>query len=149
MNLVPLLPGRTIDPRLRDEFNRLMDLQYERIRDFLILHYKLTTRDDSELWRYCASMEVPASLTRKIDLFRHDGIIEKYREGLFTPTSWLSVLVGQGLVPENYSPVADAISEEKLISQLSDFRENIRDRADELLPHDRFIDRYCAADRTP
>ena len=146
MQLVPLLPEKRADPRLRDEFNRLMDLQYERIRDFLILHYKLTTRDDSEIWRYCAAMDVPESLTRKIDLFRHDGIIEKYKDGLFTPTSWLSVLIGQGLIPENYSPLADAVSEEELIYQLDKFRENIRDRVDETLPHDRFVDRYCAAD---
>jgi tryptophan halogenase len=145
MHLVPLLPGKTIDPRLRDEFNRLMDLQYERIRDFLILHYKLTTRDDAEIWRYCAAMDVPESLTRKIELFRHSGIIEKYKHGLFTPTSWLSVFVGQGLIPENYSPVADLTPEAKLISQLDEFRSEIRDRVDEMLRHDRFIDRYCAA----
>jgi tryptophan halogenase len=145
MQLVPLLPGKRIDPRLRDEFNRLMDLQYERIRDFLILHYKLTRRDDAEIWRCCAAMDVPDSLSRKIELFRHNGIIEKYKDGLFTPTSWLSVFVGQGLIPENYSPVADAIPQEKLISQLDAFRTEIRDRVDEMLPHDRFIDRYCAA----
>jgi tryptophan halogenase len=146
MQLVPLLPNKRIDPRLRDEFNRLMDLQYERIRDFLILHYKLTIRDDAEIWRYCAAMDVPDSLTRKIELFRHDGIIEKYKDGLFTPTSWLSVLVGQGLIPENYSPVADAIPEERLISQLDEFRTEVRDRVDEMVRHDRFIDRYCAAE---
>jgi len=146
MQLVPLLPNKRIDPRLRDEFNRLMDLQYERIRDFLILHYKLTTRDDAEIWRYCAAMDVPDSLTRKIELFRHNGIIEKYKDGLFTPTSWLSVLVGQGLIPENYSPVADAVPEERLISQLDEFRTEVRDRVDEMVRHDRFIDHYCAAE---
>ena len=145
MQLVPLLPGKRIDPRLRDEFNRLMDLQYERIRDFLILHYHLTRRDDAEIWRYCAAMDVPDSLSRKIDLFRQSGIIEKYKDGLFTPTSWLSVFIGQGLIPENYSPVADVIPQEKLISQLDGFRMEIRDRVDEMLPHDRFVDRYCGA----
>ena len=145
MQLVPLLPGKRIDPRLRDEFNRLMDLQYERIRDFLILHYHLTRRDDAEIWRYCAAMDVPDSLSRKSDLFRQSGIIEKYKDGLFTPTSWLSVFIGQGLIPENYSPVADVIPQEKLISQLDGFRMEIRDRVDEMLPHDRFVDRYCGA----
>ena len=145
MQLIPLLPGKDIDPRLRDEFNRLMDLQYERIRDFLILHYKLNRREDAEIWRYCAAMDVPESLTRKLELFRHSGVIEKYRHGLFTPTSWLSVLVGQGLVPENYSPLADSIPEEKLIARLQEFRADIRDRAEEMLPHDRFIARYCDA----
>ena len=145
MQLIPLLPGKKVDPRLRDEFNRLMDLQYERIRDFLILHYKLTSRDDAEIWRYCAAMDVPESLTRKIELFRHSGIIERYREGLFTPISWLSVFTGQGLIPENYSPLADSAPDEKLIAQMDQFRSDIRDKAEEMLPHDRFVDRYCGA----
>jgi tryptophan halogenase len=144
MQLVPLLPNKRIDPPLRDEFNRLMDLQYERIRDFLILHYKLNSREDAEIWRYCAAMEVPESLTRKIELFRHSGIIERYREGLFTPTSWLSVFIGQGLIPEDYSPVADAMPEDRLIARMDEFRSEIRDRVEEMLPHDRFIERYCA-----
>lgn len=145
MQLVPLLPEKRIDPHLRDEFNRLMNLQFERIRDFLILHYKLNRREHSEIWRYCAAMDVPDSLTRKIELFRHSGIIERYRDGLFTPTSWLSVLIGQGLIPEHYSPVADAMPEERLLARMDEFRNDIRDRVEEMIPHDRFIDRYCAA----
>ena len=145
MQLVPLLPDKSIDPRLRDEFNRLINLQYERIRDFLILHYKLTSRDDAEIWRYCAAMDVPESLTRKIELFRHGAIIERYKDGLFTPTSWLSVFIGQGLIPESYSPIADAMPAEKLICHLDEFRTEIRDRVDEMRRHDRFIDPYCAA----
>jgi tryptophan halogenase len=144
--LVPLLPDKSIDPRLRDEFNLLMDLQYERIRDFLILHYKLNTRDDAEIWRYCAAMEVPETLARKIELFRHCAIIEQYKDGLFPQTSWLSVFIGQGLIPENYSPLADTMSEEKLIYHLDEFRSEIRDRVEEMRRHDRFIDRYCAAE---
>jgi len=147
MHLVALLPGKSIDPRLRDEFNLLMDLQYERIRDFLILHYKLNRREDAEIWRYCAAMDVPESLTRKIELFRRSGIIERYKDGLFPPTSWLSIFIGQGLVPESYNPAAAALAEEKLISELEGFRAEIRDRVDEMLRHDRFIDRYCAAER--
>ena len=145
MQLVPLLPGKSIDPLLRDEFNLLMDLQYERIRDFLILHYKLNTRDDAEIWRYCAAMDVPESLARKIELFRHCAIIERYKDGLFTPTSWLSVFVGQGLIPESYSPLADTIPDDALIFHLEEFRTEVRDRVDEMRRHDRFIDRYCAA----
>ena len=145
MHFVALLPERSIDPRLRDEFNRLIDLQYERIRDFLILHYKLNTREDAEIWRYCADMSVPESLTRKIELFRHCAIIERYRDGLFPPTSWLSVFIGQGLIPESYSPLAETIPNEELISRLDEFRAEIRDRVEEMRSHDRFIDRYCAA----
>ncbi len=66
MHLLPLFPTQPHDPRLVDEFNRRMDLEYERIRDFLILHYHLNCRDDAELWRYCRAMDVPDSLTEKI-----------------------------------------------------------------------------------
>jgi len=146
MQLVPLLPAKSIDPRLRDEFNRLMDVQYERIRDFLILHYKLSTRDDAEIWRYCAAMEVPETLSRKIELFRHSAIIEEYKEGLFSLTSWLSVFIGQGLIPENYSPFADTMPEDKLIAQFDEFRTEIQERVEEMRRHDRFIDLYCSAE---
>jgi tryptophan halogenase len=146
MQLVNFMPEKKIDERLRDEFNRLIDLQYERIRDFLILHYKLNSREDAEIWRYCAAMDVPESLTRKIELFRHCAVIERYRDGLFPPTSWLSVFIGQGLIPESYSPLADTMPEEKLISRLDEFRAEIGDRVEEMRRHDRFIDRYCAAD---
>ncbi len=146
MQLVPLLPGKIVDPRLRDEFNRLIDLQYERIRDFLILHYKLNSREDAEIWRYCAAMDVPESLTRKIELFRHSAVIERYRDGLFPPTSWLSVFIGQGLIPEGYSPLADAVPGESLIAHMDRFRAEILDRVEEMRRHDRFIDLYCAAE---
>ena len=146
MQLVPLLPCKSVDPRLRDEFNRLIDLQYERIRDFLILHYKLNRRDDAEIWRYCAAMDVPESLTRKIELFRHSAIIERYKDGLFPPTSWLSVFLGQGLIPESYSPLADTMPGESLLGHLDAFHADILDRVEEMRRHDRFIDLYCAAE---
>jgi tryptophan halogenase len=146
LQLVPLLPGKRIDPRLRDEFNRLIDHEYERIRDFLILHYKLTSRDDAEIWRYCAAMDVPESLTRKIALFRHSAIIERYHHGLFSPPSWLSVFIGQGLAPEGYNPLADTMPEEKLISSLDELRSEIRDKVGEMPRHESVIDRYCATE---
>jgi tryptophan halogenase len=146
MQLVNFMPEKKIDGRLRDEFNRLIDLQYERIRDFLILHYKLNTREDAEIWRYCAAMDVPDSLTRKIELFRHCAIIERYRDGLFPPTSWLSIFIGQGLIPESYSPLADTMPDEKLVFHLDEFRTEIQDRVEEMRRHDRFVERYCAAE---
>jgi tryptophan halogenase len=146
MHLIPLFPtSRSIDPRLRREFNRKIDLEYERIRDFLILHYHLNERDDAEIWRYCRNMEVPDSLKRKIALFRHSGIIEEYKDGLFTPPSWLSVLHGQGLVPDQYHPAADGEPEGRLISELEELRTEIRDQVDEMPSHERFVARYCEA----
>ena len=143
MHLLPLFPRRRHDQRLVDEFNRRMDLEYERIRDFLILHYHLNSRDDSELWRHCRSMPVPDSLERRIRLFRHSGIIEQYRDGLFTPPSWLSVFVGQGMRPEHHSPLADSIPLDSLLRDLGELRTEIRDRVEEMPKHASFVARYA------
>jgi tryptophan halogenase len=146
MHLLPLFPtGRSSDPALADEFNRKMDLEYERIRDFLILHYKLNSRDDAEIWKYCREMPVPESLTEKMELFRHCGHIEQYRDGLFTPPSWLSVFVGQGLRPERYHPLADVEPIDRLVAELDTLRADINDRIDEMPRHASFIARYANA----
>ena len=144
-HLMPLLPADGYDQRLVDEYNRRMDIEYERIRDFLILHYHLNSRDDTELWRYCRSMEVPDSLTRRMRLFRHSGIVEPYRDGLFTPPSWLAVYIGQGLVPEHYNPTADAIPAERLLDQLDELHGDIRDGVEEMPKHCSFLARYAEA----
>ena len=146
MHLVPLLPEKQHDQRLVDEFNLRMDVEYERIRDFLILHYHLNSRDDTELWRYCRSMEVPESLSRKMRLFAHSGIVEQYRDGLFTPPSWLAVYLGQGLTPLHYNPLADAIPLERLLDDLEQLRGDIRDRVDEMPRHASFVARYANAE---
>jgi len=91
-------------------------------------------------------MDVPESLTRKIELFRHSAIIERYRDGLFPPTSWLSVFIGQGLIPERYSPLADAMPGDSLVSHLDAFHTDLVDRVEEMRRHDRFIDLYCGAE---
>jgi tryptophan halogenase len=145
MHLISLMPARARDERLIDEFNRRIDLEYERIRDFLILHYHLNSRDDAEIWRYCRTMEVPDSLRRKMELFRHSGIIEAYKDGLFTPPSWLSVFVGQGMRPEHYNPLADAMPLERMLTDLDELRTEIRDRVDEMPKHASFIAKYANA----
>jgi tryptophan halogenase len=144
MHFLPLFPERHCDEALRDEFNRRMDLEYERIRDFLILHYHLTGRDDSEMWRYCRSMQVPESLSEKMELFKKRGHIERYRDGLFTPPSWLSVFVGQGLVPEHHHPTLDNAPPERLIEELELLREDILERVQELPKHEAVIARYAS-----
>jgi tryptophan halogenase len=145
MHLMALLPGKRHDQRLVDEFNLRMEIEYERIRDFLILHYHLTSREDTELWRYCRAMDVPESLNRKMELFRHSGVIELYKDGLFTPPSWLSVFVGQGLTPEHYNPLADATPLNRALKDLDELRSDIRDRVDEMPKHSSLIARYADA----
>lgn len=99
--LIELFPdGSAIDPRDRAEFNRLVDMEYDRVRDFLILHYHATTRDDSDFWNHVRTMQVPDSLADKLELWRRAARIEKYSDGLFYDASWIAVYVGQGLLPQ-------------------------------------------------
>ena len=145
MHLLPLFPTGRSDPRLIHEFNRRMDLEYDRIRDFLILHYHLNSREDGELWRYCREMQVPESLTEKIETFRHSGYIQDYRDGLFNAPSWLSVFLGQGLRPEHHHPLADATPLDRLVDELGELRTEIGERVDEMPKHATFLARYADA----
>jgi tryptophan halogenase len=109
--LIELFPlgqgqGGTIDPRDRDEFNRLVDMEYDRVRDFLILHFHATTREDSEYWNHLRTMEVPDTLASKMELWRETGRIEKYSDGLFYDASWIAVYLGQGVLPVRHDPRA-------------------------------------------
>jgi tryptophan halogenase len=125
MRLVELFPIDAIAPADRDEFNRLVDYEYDRIRDFLILHYHATTRDDSPFWNHVRTMTVPDSLSEKIELFRRAGRIQKYSEGLFFEPSWLAVYLGQGIVPHGWDQRADAIEPGDLQRAMDRLREQI------------------------
>jgi tryptophan halogenase len=148
MDLINLLPDANApfgDPRLRDEFNRLYDLQYERIRDFLVLHYAANDREGEPLWDYVRGMELPESLAHKLRLFRARAILPNYQYGLFSRDSWLAVLLGQGIVPESYSPLADALSVDAIEQKLAQFALDIRLGLDHMPTHAEFIERYCRA----
>ena len=136
---------RSRAPRLRDEFNRLYDLQYERIRDFLVLHYTANDRAGEPLWDYVRGMELPESLKHKLRLFRARAILPNYQYGLFSRDSWLAVLLGQGIVPEGYSPLADALSVDAIEQKLAQFALDIRLGLDHMPTHAEFIERYCRA----
>ena len=105
--LMGLFPDRHFDPGTTAEFNRIAIAETERIRDFIILHYKLMQRDDSELWRYCSAMAIPETLQLKIDHFRRHGRLIAREMDLFAPPSWLAVHIGQGNMPEGLDPLIE------------------------------------------
>jgi len=142
--LLLLFPDMRFTPALIDEFNRSSLLEYEQIRDFIILHYKATRRDDTPFWRYCRDMEVPDSLRHKMELFRAGGRIFRFSDDLFTESSWLAVLLGQGIVPECHDPVADAIPAGDMERALLSLRAAVLDAAKALPDHTDFIRSYCA-----
>ncbi len=138
-------PDRAIDPRLAVEFNRLTTMHYERIRDFLILHYVANRREGEPLWDYLRTMPLPDSLAHKMALFRARATAPEYQFGLFSRDSWLSVLFGQGLLPQGHDPLADTFDLQLVNSQCADFKSRI-DAAVASMPSQReFIANYCAA----
>lgn len=142
--LIELFPDDGISPIDRDEFNRLIDLEYDRIRDFLILHYHATSRTDTDFWHYVRTMTVPDSLAEKIELFRRAGRVVKYREGVFLDASWIAVYVGQGIVPEGYDPRADQPDGTLLLRGMQALQSEITATVARVPEHLRYIDRYCA-----
>lgn len=144
-HLLKLFPRRPVDPALAAEFNRLIDLEYDRVRDFLILHYHLNRRDDAELWRYCRATDVPDTLREKLELFAHRGHIDVYKDGLFAPPSWLSVYVGQGLEPRGYDRLADGVPLDVALAEMNDLRTRIRDRVARMPTHDAFIRTFAGS----
>lgn len=145
--LMTMFPDRDFDPLLIAEYNRLSKLQFEQIRDFIILHYKATRRDDTGFWRQVRDMPIPGTLARKIDLFRATGRLFRYEDELFSEASWIAVLLGQGIMPRVYEPLADAADTALTDRRMDAVARVVRDVAGDLPTHDAFIARYCAASR--
>jgi tryptophan halogenase len=138
-------PQREPDAILIDRFNEEMRFQYETIRDFIIAHYKVTEREDTEFWRYCKHMSIPDTLAEKLELFSARGEVKPRWADIFSEVSWFAILYGQGLVPAGHHPLADAMSEDDLELTLSRIRSAIRQRVDGLPSHADFIRSCCAA----
>jgi tryptophan halogenase len=143
--LLSLFPDRRFDPVERDEYNRQMQTVFEDVRDFVILHYKATRRDDSDFWNHCRAMEVPDSLAAKLDLWQSKGRL--FREGfeLFGTASWVAVLLGQGIVPADIEPAADAIDPAMARDALEKMHASYARMAEHMPRHADFIAQACAA----
>jgi tryptophan halogenase len=143
INLMPRRGSNPSDGRLIEEFNRLNNMQYERIRDFLILHYTANDRVGEPLWDYVRSMKLPDSLIHKLALFRSRAALPNYQYGLFARDSWLSVLVGQGVAPQGHDRLADAYDLHALEERLAEFRHRIQSNVEAMPTHAEFIAEYC------
>ncbi|HEY1394300.1 MAG TPA: tryptophan 7-halogenase, partial [Methylibium sp.] len=143
--LIELFPDRDFQPGLAAEFNRRMARQYESIRDFIILHYKLTERGDSEFWRYCASMPIPDTLQQQIELFRASGRVVIFDPDSFAEPSWISIMFGLGLAPQAYDPFVDLIEEDALRTHFTRLREAIANTVAAMPDHAHFIARHVKA----
>ena len=146
-HLLTFFPAAGLEQRDIDQYNRVMNQEYEWVRDFIILHYKATERTDTPFWNYCRTMEVPETLTHRMELFRSHGRV--FREGneLFTKVSWLQVLHGQRITPRAHHPLTDLLSEEEIQTYLDEVEGVIAACADVMPTHAQFVAENCAAGR--
>jgi tryptophan halogenase len=142
--LLAYFPDKDFDPLVIKEFNRVANAEIERIRDFIILHYHLTRRDDSPMWRYCANMPIPDTLRDKIDHFRHYGRILPGEMDIFGPHSWLAVHIGQFNWPQRNDPLLEYRNFSGT-EYLEQFRLTLEFAAQRMLSHQDYIDRHCKA----
>lgn len=143
--LVTLFPVRRFSSPDLDEYNRLTVIEYERIRDLLILHYKATTRGDSPYWNFCRTLDIPDTLRARIELFQCCGRISMLDDEHFGEDSWLTVLMGQHIEPRDYDPLADVLDMDEVRAALDRMRSMIRQGVASLPTHARFIDTHCRA----
>lgn len=136
IELFPIGPVRDAD---RDEFNRVTDTEYDRIRDFLILHYNATERDDSDFWNHVRTMDVPDSLHEKMALWRRSARVAKYSQGLFFEPSWVAVYVGQGVIPDGWDQRSDLPGSDQLEEAVGRVRKQVRDAVAPMPDHAEFI----------
>jgi tryptophan halogenase len=144
MRLLSLWPSRAMEAHVRDEFNRATAVEWERIRDFLILHYHLNSRDEP-LWRDCAAMAVPESLQWKLQHFRSHARLVSDGPELFLNPSWLAVHIGQGNIPAGWDPLVEARGAVEAARHLAGLRRVMGEAAAEMPVHGDFIARHCAA----
>jgi tryptophan halogenase len=143
LRLLRMLPMSGVSDRDIAEFNdqHLQDML--QIRDFIVLHYKATQRDDSAFWRYCRDMSVPDTLTHKIELFRETGRVFRRNEELFQENSWVQVMMGQGIFPRSHHPIASKLTDDELSHFLGGIRDGIARSVESMPGHEAYIAGYC------
>ena len=149
LRLVRLMPDARFDPANIAEFNRQSDFEYERIRDFIILHYKATERGDTPFWRHVRDMDVPDTLARKMALFAANGRVFREDDELFAEESWIQVMIGQGLLPAAPDPLVAVTPRTEVDRYLAD-TEQVIAKCVALMPsHEAFVAKTCAAPAMP
>ena len=143
--LMSLFPDTGHNPVERDAYNRQLRHEYEQVRDFIILHYHATDRDDSAFWRHCRETAPPDSLSHKLELWRTRGRVMPEAGSLFTEDSWIAVLAGQAGQPADADPLVATLPAEETARFLRHLRTVIAQTANAMPDHAQFIARHCAA----
>ena len=143
MKLVSFFPQRhSCEPEI-ESYNREMAAQFDQVKDFLILHYKATNREDSEFWRYCKNMSIPDSLSHKLALFEENGHIVDCQHEIFVETNWAAVLLGQKVSPKRYHPKVDALSQQQLMTMMMQMKTFVENFTEQMRPHETALKGDC------
>ncbi|WP_340678529.1 tryptophan halogenase family protein [Paraglaciecola sp.] len=142
VRLMRIFPVNGIQQCDVDEFNQQTDTDIESIRDFIIMHYKVTQRDDSDYWRHCRTMSVPDSLAHRLELFSQTGRVFRKNNELFDD-SWMQVMIGQGLLPKSHHPIVDNMNDDELNRFLQTIKNTQQEKVAGLPSHQQFIEHYC------
>lgn len=138
-NLVKVFPSKGDNAARAREYNRRMRYEYEAVRDFIILHYHQTEREDTPFWKQVKHMDVPESLQQKMDAFRESGHLYRIDEELFTEVGWLQVMLGQGIRPQSYNPLADTLTREQVDEYLQNLHTIMQGTVKRLQPYAEFL----------
>jgi tryptophan halogenase len=144
LNFVQLLPNRVHCQATEDEYNRLMDIEYENIRDFIVMHYCTSQRDDSPFWRSWRHRPIPESLKTKLSLYRSQGQLVRNDLDLFASDSWHAVLTGMGVYPRDYSAAVDASEFNNVTKLLNDVEYSLNHSVSQLLSHRQYLQRFVS-----
>jgi tryptophan halogenase len=143
--LLTLFPDANFSGAEIDRYNKILGSEYERVRDFLVLHYSTTERTEGDLWGYCRNVAKPDSLLERIDLFRSHGRILREDFELFPTQSWLYVMVGQNIMPESDDPLVSLLDPKIVHDNLANIRDVVHRCAQTMPAHEDFIKQHCAA----
>lgn len=142
--IMAMFPHKEFNQHEIDSYNEQVGFEYEKIRDFLILHYKVTERNDSAFWNYCREMEIPDTLQKKIDVFKANGHVFRFNNELFNEISWVEVMLGQRMTPQGYHPLVDVLPEEEFDRRMAQVKRVIDVAVDYMPSHAQFIAEHCA-----
>lgn len=142
---ISLFPSAQGSPIITKEYNRLMNREFEQVRDFIILHYKATQRDDSDFWNYCRQMSIPDSLQHKMDLFCSAGRVFRDENELFTRPSWIAVMLGQNLYPQTPDPILANIPAQEIQCSLDSMSTAMTNACQQMPDHAAFINKLVAS----
>ena len=144
VRLMQMFPADGVRQSDIDEYNAQCQREIQHIRDFIILHYHVNNRTDSQFWIDCREMSIPASLKHRIDLFRETGRVFRVPDELFAENSWIQVMLGQGIMPASHHQTADLMGDEELAHFLGSISGAIDRTVAQLPSHQKYVEQYCS-----